>query len=171
MDPIDENKLDFSIITDVSDLNIINPNEGDSLDTLHVREFLSKEANVYRSNNLTSIWKVAFEGQIVALFTVSMNGMEADIIPDKSRVRQMHGRYPAVLLGQMWVKPEFRRKRISYWICQFVIGLARKISPMIACSCVVLQTDESKTPVYQNAKFIRSITSKSGLVWMYRSIT
>lgn len=171
MPSIDEKKLNFDIISGISELSIINLDANDPSDTLNVRRFLRNDAEIYRNNNLTSIWKVSYETQPVAFFTISMNGMEAHIIPDKSRIKEMKGRYPAILLGQMWVKPDFRHKKISYWICQFVIGLARKINPRIACSCVVLQTDESKIPVYVNAKFIRSITSSSGLIWMYRSIT
>ena len=171
MSSIDEKKLDFDIISGISDLSIVNPDVNDSLDTLNVRKFLRSDANVYRNNNLTSVWKVTYGDQIVAFFTISMNGMEASIIPDANRIEEMKGRYPAILLGLMWVIPEFRRKKISYWICQYVIGLARKINPRIACSCVVLQTDEAKIPVYEKARFIRSIKSTSGLIWMYRSIT
>lgn len=171
MSAIDKKKLNFDIISDISELSIINPVVNDPSDTLNVRRFLLKDAEMYQNNNLTSIWKVSYETQIVAFFTISMNGMEAHIIPDKSRIQEMKGRYPAILLGQMWVEPNFRRKKISYWICQFVIGLARRVNPRIACSCVVLQTDESKIPVYENAQFVRSVTSPSGLTWMYRSIT
>lgn len=171
MSSINENELNFDIISDISELSIINPSEDDSSDTLNVRRFLLNDADTYRSNNLTSVWKVTYQDQIVAFFTVSMNGMEAEIIPSKSRVKELRGRYPAILLGQMWVRPNFRHKKISYWICQYVIGLARRTNPRIACSCVVLQTDEPKVAVYERARFVRSITSKSGLIWMYRSIT
>lgn len=168
---IDETKLDFDIISDIAELSVIDPNEDDALDTLHVREFLRSDAGTYKENNLTAIWKVMYEKEIIAFFTISMNGVEASIVPDQSRVKEMRGRYPSILLGQMWVSPKYRRKKIAYWICQFVVGLARRINPRIACSCVVLQTDEPKVAVYEKAQFVRSIQSQNGLIWMYRSIS
>jgi GNAT superfamily N-acetyltransferase len=169
--PVDESKLDFDIISDISELSIINTEEKDEKDTLGVRKFLKYHAHVYAGNNLTSIWKVMYNGDIIGFFTISMNGMEASIIPQSKKVNEMRGRYPAILLGQMWVRPDFRGRKVAYWICQYVVGLARRTSPKIACSCVVLQTDESKIQTYENAKFVRSVTSPSGLIWMYRSST
>lgn len=168
---IEENKLDFDVISDISELSIVDPEEDDASDTLNVRKFLRNDSKTYRENNLTSIWRVTYENEIVAFFTISMNGMEAQIIPGASRVKEMRGRYPAILLGQMWVKPEFRGKKIGYWICQYVMGLARRTTQKIACCCVVLQTDALKISVYERARFIQSIKSKSGLIWMYQSIS
>ena len=118
----------------------------------------------------SSVWKVIHEGQIIAFFTVSMNSVGLEIIPQESRVKEMGGRYPAMLLGQMWVGPSFRGRQVAYWICQYVMGLARKIKPKVACSCVILQTDddERKIKPYTKARFVRSKTS-NGKIWMHRS--
>jgi hypothetical protein len=169
--PIDQTKLDFDIISDISELSIINADEKDDVDTLEVRKFLKNDAWIYAGNSLTSIWKVIYEKTTIGFFTISMNGMEASIIPEGNQVDEMRGRYPAILLGQMWVRPDFRNRKVAYWVCQYVVGLARKMNPRIACSCVVLQTDEPKIKVYESAKFVRSVKSPSGLIWMYRSST
>ena len=169
-EPIDNNLLKFDTIESESELLVIDPDVSGDVDTLHVREFLRDIAPIYVKNNLTSVWKVTHEGQIIAFFTASMNSVGWDIIPQESRVEEMSGRYPAMLLGQMWVGPSFRGRQVAYWICQYVIGLARKIKPKVACSCVILQTDddERKIKPYTKARFVRTKTS-NGKIWMHRS--
>ena len=170
--PVDRSQLKFDIVSDESDLSVIDPLEQDEVDTLGVRKFLTSDVSIYRKNNLTSVWKVDYENQTVAFFTISMNSVGLPIIPMTRQISEMNGRYPAMLLGQMWVSKSVRGKQIAYWICKYVIGLARKINPKIACSCVVLQTDddERKMKPYKKAKFV--ISKKSdGKIWMCISTT
>lgn len=169
-DPINPDLLDFDIISDESELSIIDVEEEDELDTLGVRNFLTTLALVYKKNYLTSIWKVSYEKETIAFFTISMNSVGLPIIPTEKQISEMKGRYPAILLGQMWVNKKFRGRHVSYWISQYVKGLARRISPSIACSCIVLQTDkdERKIRAYRRANFVPSKES-DGKIWMYQS--
>lgn len=170
VDPINPDSLDFDIVLDESELLIIDAKEEDELDTLGVRNFLTTDASIYKQNYLTSIWKVICDKEIIAFFTISMNSVGLPIIPTEKQMLEMKGRYPAVLLGQMWVKKQFRGRHVAYWISQYVKGLARRISPSIACSCIVLQTDkdERKIKAYKRANFIQSKES-DGKIWMYQS--
>jgi len=169
-DPINHDLLDFDIISNESELSIIDVEEEDELDTLGVRDFLTTLAIVYKKNYLTSIWKVSYEKEIIAFFTISMNSVGLPIIPTEKQTFKIKGRYPAVLLGQMWVNKKFRGRHVSYWISQYVKGLARRINPSIACSCIVLQTDkdERKIRAYKRANFLPSQES-DGKIWMYQS--
>lgn len=169
-EPIDNNSLKFGIVEIESELLVIDPDVSDDVDTLDVRKFLRYDAPTCVKNNLTSVWKVTYKDQIIAFFTASMNSVGWEIIPQGSRVEGMRGRYPAMMLGQMWVDPSFRGRQVAYWICQYVMGLARKIKSKVACSCVLLQTDddERKIKPYVKAQFVRSKTSNEK-IWMYRS--
>lgn len=170
VDPINPDLLDFDIMSNESELSVIDVKEEDELDTLGVRDFLTTLALVYKKNYLTSVWKVSYEKEIIAFFTISMNSVGLPIIPTEKQISEMKGRYPAVLLGQMWVDKKFRRRHVSYWISQYVTGLARRISPSIACSCIILQTDkdERKIRAYRRANFVPSKES-DGKIWMYQS--
>lgn len=170
LEPIDFKKLDFEQLSDYADLNMINISKPDEVDTLGVRKFLTTKARIYKKNNLSSVWKVLYENQIIGFFTISMNSMHSSIIPKGSQIQGMTGRYPSILLGQMWVTESFRGRQVAYWICQYVIGLARRITSSIACSCIVLQTDndERKMKPYKKAGFVK-LTISNGLIWMYKS--
>lgn len=170
LEPIDYTKLEFDRVSDDADLTMINPDDKDEVDTLGVRSFLTTKANVYRKNNLTSVWKVSYDGQIIAFFTVSMNSVNVSVIPTTTQISEMTGRYPSMLLGQMWVIESFRGRQVAYWICQYVIGSAKRITPSIACSCVVLQTDDDERKIrpYKKAGFIKS-KSSNDKIWMYKS--
>ena len=113
-EPIDNNSLKFDIVESESELLVIDPDVSDDVDTLHVRKFLRNDAPTYVKNNLTSVWKVTHKDQIIAFFTLSMNSVGLEIIPQESRVKEMRGRYPAMLLGQMWVDPSFRGRQVAY---------------------------------------------------------
>ncbi len=168
---IDRKKLAFDPVENELDLSMIDPSEQDEIDTLGVRLFLKDKSFLYKQNNLTSVWKVRYENEIIGFFTVSMNGVGLQIIPSENQIDEVSTKkYPAILLGQMWVTKSFRGKHVAYWICQYVIGLARRVNPSIACSCIVLQTDndQRKINVYKKVGFVESQKSNS-LIWMYKS--
>ena len=66
----------------------------------------------------------------------------------------MMGCYLSMLLGPMWVVESFRGRRVDYWICQYVLRLSRRIIPSIACSCVVLQTDDDEKKSNHTKKMV-----------------
>lgn len=144
-----------------------------SNDLLHVNTFFHNELQTYRKNKLTTAWIVRDENQPVAYFTVSMNAIEVTELEISEKVdNTTTSRYPAVLLGQIGVDKKYRGKDISLAICDFCAGLAVEIGEKIACRYLILQTSQNLIPVYEKARFVKSLKkqTKNGKVWMYRKL-
>ena len=102
-----------------------------------------------------------------------MAGLESKELPESDKLGGYNARYPAALLGQMGVGKEFRRQGLGQLICDYCIGLAEKISELIACRYIILQTNQDKVEFYrEKCGFQQSVKANpEGKFWIYRRLS
>jgi Acetyltransferase (GNAT) family len=169
---VDPKKICIRQFSSTDHLHKLDFREENNTDPLGVHDFIKAKAMSYHSNHLTSLWSVRYEGKLVGYFTISMNALGTDSIQEEDRVKKATtNRYPAMLIGQMGVDKNFRCRNIGYWICQYCIGLARKITPKIACKVIILHTNEEKSRFYkEKIGFERTTQGTTGKITMYKRV-
>jgi len=168
---INPDDLDIDIVSDDDDISVLDCTEQDGTDPLGVQDFLGTKAQIYHRNNLASLWRVKYEGKIVAFFTLSMSSIGLDQVPQRNQVKETSARYPALLIGQMGVDKNYHGRKIGDAICKHCIGLARKVNERVACACITLQTTEDKALFYQKYFFETTKKLRNGKIAMYLSTT
>ncbi len=130
---IPEEKLSFNPLEPIDDLSHLDCRELDGSDPLGVHEFIHKHASKLHAANLTRIYVVRYDNQIVAAFSLSMFMIKSQRLADEEQIKDSPVKtYPAVLLGQMCVNIKYRDLDIGKHICKFSLGLASNISKRIA---------------------------------------
>lgn len=165
--------LRYKPISDGESFTVLDFTTDDGKDPLGVNKFFHSDLQTYRKNNLSTIWIVKDSDEPVAYFTMSMNAIEVKELEANEKVDDITtSRYPAVLLGQMGVDKKYRHGGIALAICDFCIGLASEIGERIACRYLILQTTKDLIPLYDKAKFVKSLKepTKDGKFWMYRRL-
>jgi hypothetical protein len=74
---VDPDKLSFELFATNDDFSTLDFIEEDGTDPLGIDDFIKNKLNDYLQNNLTSIWKVRYEGHIVAYFTASCKSTQS----------------------------------------------------------------------------------------------
>lgn len=168
---IDPDKLDFSRFSPSDDYSGKDFTEDDGTDPLGVDQFIRTKASVYDSSDLSRVYTVRYDGEIVGFFAASMSAIEIKRLSPSDVVDGASTKYyPALLLGQMGVDKKHRGKKIGYWICMYSMGLAIEVNPKVACTAVCLETN--KVDYYAKCGFSYSGTQKGkAKVWMYRRIS
>lgn len=168
-----EETLSFSPFELSNDLSHLDCREQDGSDPLGVHEFIHKHAKNLHEANLTRVYVVRHNNQIVAAFSLSMFMIKAQKLANEEQVRDspVH-QYPAVLLGQMCVDIKYRGRDIGKHICKFSLGLASNISKRVGCMCLVLHTNQLKAPYYQDkCGFTKAKEEPNDkMVWMYKRV-
>lgn len=170
---INRDKLSFSISTEADDFSKLNCKENDGSDPLGIDDFIHNKAKLYRKNNLSTIYAVRYEGEIIAFFTTSMGAISVEKLSKEDTVTGYTPKsYPAMLLGNMGVDSKFQKQSVGKAICNFCLGLAQDTNQRVACAVVCLQTDKSRLKYYEE-KCGFKYSKKQDLekkVWVYRKI-
>lgn len=160
-------------ITNIEQLKNLDFTDDGNIDPLGVNEFAHSKASSYHKNKISTIWGVTLNGKLVGFSAVSMFSIQTKKLETNEHVVDTSSIYSylAMLLGQLGTDRNHRKNGIGGMMVEFCVGLAQEIGERIACRYVVLQTDQSKTKLYADKKFVPSSKAPSdGKVWMYRRI-
>lgn len=162
-------KLEYETYSKSIRLPKLDLTEDDGSDPLEIDRFFHNDLEKYHNNKLSTVRLVRIDGKIIGYFTVSMNGIELNILSKDEKVTGTSTKkYPAMLLGRMGVDKKFRSKGIGRSICKFCQGLADVVSESVACRCIMLHTTLNKVRFYQKLGFVQSANPpKKGIVSMY----
>ncbi|MGH2611955.1 MAG: GNAT family N-acetyltransferase [Rhabdochlamydiaceae bacterium] len=165
--------LYYDFLSSQHDLSRLDFTEIDGTDPLKVDEFAKIKARPYHQSRLSTVRVVKYEGKIVAYFAVSMFAISVEQLDKSEKVSEATPiRYPAMLLGQLGVDKEYRKKGIAKEICRFCFGLAQDTGEQVACRYMVLQTNVEKTKLYEHFDFVKSPKKpENGKIWMYTKIS
>ena len=138
--------------------------EPDGSDPLDVHDFLKTKALDYHRGKISTVFLVKQNKRVVAFFTLSMTSLESsrfsDDVEDEDdnlEKNNLPKRYPAVLLGQMGVDKDFRKKGFGKMICKFCLGLSFVISERVACRYIVLVTNQDKANYYGTQMGVQAV--------------
>jgi GNAT superfamily N-acetyltransferase len=137
-----------------------------------VDDFIHNKALIYRDINLSVIYVLRHNQDIVAYFTTSMGSIRIKDLREGETIEGGPKDYPAMLLGNMGVDKRFRDKGLGSFIYdEFCIGLARRLNKRVACRYVYIRTSKDEIGFYQKCRFIPAEKiSDKGRLWMYRRI-
>lgn len=168
---IDPDKLEFVKLED-HDLSVLDCTEDDGSDPLDVQRFVRENARIFQGANLTTVYIVKYEQEIVACFSASMSAINVERLSKDEKVQEAEFKsYPAMLLGQMCVDKKYRRHKIGLYLCKFAVGLAQELSNRVACRYVILHTSRDKVRFYERNEFILAETQPiDGKLLMCRRI-
>jgi hypothetical protein len=127
-DPIDANKLDFSPYSPLDNFSQLDFTDRDGLDPLGVNEFIHDNPQYNVENNLSAIFSVRYENNLVAYFTLSMSIIQKrDMQPDDVINTTFHP-YPALLLGQLGVEKKYQGRGLGQYICKYCRGIGQELN-------------------------------------------
>jgi GNAT superfamily N-acetyltransferase len=165
--------IDVDVISDKEDLSGCNFKEKDGSDPLEVDDFVRNRMTTYSKNNLCVIYVVRNEGKTIGFYTLSMGALEVKKLKEQDRIESVPQliAYPAVLVGNMGLDIDFRKKGLGRWIVNYFIGQILDYSKEIGCGYVFLQTNEDKRGFYEKLHFVTSgKLDNKGRMWMHRRI-
>lgn len=125
-------------------------------DELGVDDFIHKEAWSYQIGNFGMTYLFYYEDNIVGFVTIAMGNIDAKKeAPDREEIGDTIAikHYPSVLIGQLGVHNDCRRKDLGRIICDWVAGRAAKLQEIIGCRYVSLATMPNLVGFYERCDF------------------
>lgn len=155
--------LEWEILTENHDLSDFDCSNGDKSG---VNEFIHSEAKKYQFENMGTTYLFYHDSIMAGFATLSMNSIRVKECPDKGLLDWFgKKRPPVVLLGQLGVGNNFRRRSLATVICDFCTGIAADLSQTVGCRYLVLHADLQYISLYNKCGFeIVDSTSEDGLM-------
>jgi hypothetical protein len=167
--PIDSNELEFSLYSPLDDFSNLDFTDRDALDPLDVNKFIHNNPQYYVENNISAIYLVRYEQNIVAYFTLSMSSIIKKAMENEDLVSNIpFTTYPALLLGQLGVEKKYQGRGLGQYICKFCRGIGQELNQRVACAFLILQTTVELAKSYYEPKCRFKWKHKDeGKTWMY----
>lgn len=170
---INPDKLQFDKLTENDRLSQLDCTEKDGSDPLEIQKFVQGNAARFQKANLSAVYVVRYEDEIVGCFSLSMFAINVERLAITEKVKEAAFKsYPAMLLGQMCTNKKDRGRNIGSYVCKFAVGLAQELSSKVACRYVMLHTNKERVSFYERNEFILAENQPiDGKILMYRRIS
>lgn len=166
--PIDTKKLDFSPYSPLDNFSHLDFTDRDGLDPLDVNKFIHGNPQYSVENNLSAIFSVRYENNLVAYFTLSMSIIQKKEMQPDDVINTTFHPYPALLLGQLGVEKNYQGRGIGQNICQFCRGIGQELNEKAACAFLILRTTARLAKLFYEPKCKFKWKPKDeGKAWMY----
>lgn len=167
-DPIDANKLEFGIYSPLEDFSNLNFTNRDGSDPLDVDAFIHGNPQDYVENNISAIYTVRYEHNLVGFFTLSMSNIGKGKLQSDGLFSIPYSDYPALLLGQLGVERNYQGRGIGQNICKFCRGIGQDLNERAACAFLILRTTVELAKRYYEPKCkFKWKPKQEGKTWMY----
>jgi hypothetical protein len=165
--PIDANKLEFSPYSPLDNFSQLDFTDRDGSDPLGVNEFIHNNPQYNVENNLSAIFSVKYESNLVAYFTLSMSIIQKREMQTDDIINTPYP-YPALLLGQLGVDRKYQGRGLGQFICKFCRGIGQELNEKAACAFLILRTTVKLAKLYYEPKCkFKWKHKEEGKVWMY----
>ena len=147
------NEITFDKLSEETDLSDFCC---DLEDELGVNEFIHKEAWLYQTGNFGVTYLFNYKDIIVGFVTIAMGNIDAKKeAPDKEEIEEeiIIKQYPSLLIGQIGVHNDCRRKGLGGIICDWCAGIAAKLQNIIGCRYVSVTTIKKWVNFYEKCDF------------------
>jgi GNAT superfamily N-acetyltransferase len=145
-------------------------------DEMGLNEFYHEEALEFHNERLGRTFIFQYQEKTIGFVTLAMTNIQREKLSDEQQfdIRLKH--YPALLIGRLASHNDCRKQGIGTYLLKWSIGAAIKISEIVGCRYIVLQTRESKAYWYcgkgRDMNLLEIIEKKNGLDdwWFYKKI-
>lgn len=166
--PIDSNKLEFSPYSPLDDFSNLDFRDRDNQDPLDVDKFIHDNPQYNVENNLSAIFSVRYENNLVAYFTLSMSIIQKKEMQPDDVINTTFQPYPALLLGLLGVEKNYQGRGIGQNICKFCRGIGQELNDKAACAFLILRTTAKLAKLFYEPKCNFKWKPKDeGKAWMY----
>lgn len=171
-DNIKAEDLSYRVLQCSDDLSKFDCSLGDSMG---LNQFIHSEALDYQREKLGITYLFFYQREVVGFATLAMSGIEIKHAPAllstilSSRVSVKD--YPALLIGRLGTRNDFRRRNIGRKICLWCLDTAKELSEKIGCKLVIVMTMGEPVTFYRKVGFeVFPRYEKKEKKWMYLKI-
>lgn len=119
-----------------------------------IDEFIQKEALVFQEECLGITYIFKHESELVGFATLCMDHLSKQKMASKDRLPKPIPSYPALLIGQLAVCNNQQTNGIGTFMCDFCFDKAMKLSKILGCRFLVVNSVESAVNFYVKYGFV-----------------
>lgn len=110
----------------------------------------------WQAQQCCAIYVAEEAGAVVGYSAVTITSLERPTVPARARPQpNPPSRFPALLLGALFVAPEHRKSGTGGVLLRVAVGIAMKIRAAASCMFVVLDAHADATAFYEKHGFVR----------------
>ncbi|MGD0160685.1 MAG: GNAT family N-acetyltransferase [Candidatus Bathyarchaeia archaeon] len=122
-------------------------------DTMELNLFIHSEAIPYQKEKLGITYLFLYNDLIVGFVTLAMSKIEAKWMPSVFRAKTEIKDYPALLVGQLATRNDYRKRKIGKTMCLWCLENAKQLSEKIGCRLVIVFTKGKLNEFYEKCGF------------------
>jgi GNAT superfamily N-acetyltransferase len=127
----------------------------------------SEEVAEYDRQNLGRTTLVYYEGDLVAFFTVCVDGLKLDYVQSKKIPKSLvHigsatvDKIPSIKIGRLATKREWQSKGIGRHLIKHVVGYAIEVSKTTAVRLIIVESKPGSIDFYEKCAFQHTLETK-----------
>jgi GNAT superfamily N-acetyltransferase len=120
-----------------------------------LNEFLGENAIEHAKSKIAVTYLFLHEGEMLGFFSVSMSAIKPhdDILRIFRERGKEYTQFPSVLIGRLGVNKRIHGQHVGTELIKVALGLASRISDMIACRFIVVDSYHQKVGFYEKNGF------------------
>lgn len=147
-------ELSFRVLQPSDDLSKFDCSLDDSMG---INQFIHSEALDYQKEKLGVTYLFFYKNEIVGFATLAMAQIEIKearfllsiLLPSRVEIRD----YPALLVGRLGTRNDFRGRNVGRNICLWCLDTARELCQKIGCKLVIVMTKGEPVKFYRRVGF------------------